>query len=120
MSEETPEEILAIDPNLLPKPLLSMTNVMKMYDPENTISDTAQAIGIDRSQLSRWCRDGIHILEAEKLAQKIGLHPAYIWGPEYHIAVYMLEIVSGLRYEQRLARQKIKRKKKNAKKEIHA
>lgn len=120
MSEETPEEILAIDANAMPVPLLSVHTIIRMYDPDNTISDTAKAIGVDRAQLSRWMQDGLQLHEAEKLAQKIGLHPSYIWGPEYHIAVYMAEIVSELRYSQRLARQKMKRKKKNAQKEVSA
>jgi transposase-like protein len=116
MNEE--EDILSVNADLLPVPLLSAHTVVRMYDPDNTISDTAKAIGIDRAQLSRWLQDGLMLHEAEKLAQKVGLHPSYIWGPEYHIAVYMAEIVSELRYQQKLARQKNKRKVKNAEKKV--
>lgn len=110
---ETEEEILSVDADLLPVPLLSAQNVVRMYDPEYTITDIAKAIGIDRAQLSRWSQNGLLLHEAERLAQKIGMHPSYVWGPEYHIAVYMAEIVSTLRYKQKLARQKNKRKIKN-------
>jgi transposase-like protein len=116
MNEE--EDILSVNADLLPVPLLSAHTVMKMSDPENTISDTARAIGVDRAQFSRWLHDGLMLHEAEKLAQKVGLHPSYIWGPEYHIAVYMAEIVSQLRYQQKLVRQKNKRKAKNETKKI--
>jgi len=118
MSEE--EDILAINANMLPVPLLSAQNVIRMYDPENTLNDIAKAIGCDRAQLSRWLSNGLLLHEAEKLAQKIGLHPSYVWGPEYHIAVYMAEIVSEFRYQQKLVRRKNKRKAGDATKEVPA
>lgn len=118
MSEESIEELLAIDADDMPVPLLSAQNILRMYDPDNTTTETAQVIGVDRAQFTRWVQNGLKLHEAEKLAQKIGLHPSYIWGAEYHIAVYMAEIVSTIRYNQKLARQKLKRKMKNAQKEV--
>jgi transposase-like protein len=115
---ETEEEILSIDASLLPVPLLSAQNIVRMYDPDYTISETAKAIGVDRAQLSRWMQNGLLLHEAERLAQKIGLHPSYVWGPEYHIAVYMAEIVSTLRYQQKLVRQKNRRRIKSADKKL--
>lgn len=112
------EDILAIDASMLPVPLLSAQSIVKMYDPEKSISDIAKLIGCDRAQLSRWLTNGLLLHEAEKLAQKIGVHPSNVWGPEYHIAVYMMEILNEFRRQQKLVRRKSKKKDRNAKEEI--
>jgi transposase-like protein len=115
---ESEEDILSVNADLLPVPLLSAQNVVRMYNPDYTISETAKAIGVDRAQLSRWLQSGLLLHEAERLAQKIGLHPSYVWGPEYHIAVYMAEIVSTLRYQQKIVRQRNRRRAKSADKKL--
>jgi transposase-like protein len=115
---ESEEDILSVNADLLPVPLLSAQNVVRMYNPDYTISETAKAIGVDRAQLSRWLQSGLLLHEAERLAQKMGLHPSYVWGPEYHIAVYMAEIVSTLRYQQKIVRQRNRRRAKSADKKL--
>lgn len=99
----------------LPVPTLSLDAVWNMY-PETSIVELGHLVGIRRERLSKWKKNGLTLPDAEHLANKVGLHPSYIWGPEYHIAVYMLEIVDQIRYQRRLDRQKLKRKVINSEK----
>ena len=110
-------DLLSIDPNLLPVPLLSMEPVLKMY-PNTSIAELANIIGVDRERLSIWQKSHLNLITAENLATKIGLHPSYIWGPEYHIAVYMMEIIASIRYEQKKYKRNIKRRSIHAQKTI--
>mgnify|MGYP006274807817 FL=1 len=100
----------------MPVPTLSLDAVLKMYPDVEGFVELGDVVGIRRERLSRWRNNGLTLPDAEYLASKIGLHPSFIWGPEYHIAVYMLEIVEQIRYKHRLERQKMKRiRRKNEK-----
>ena len=110
-------DLLSIDANLLPVPLLSVEPVLRMY-PNASMAELANIIGVDRKRLSIWQKSHLNLITAENLATKIGLHPSCIWGPEYHIAVYMMEIIASIRYEQKKYKRKLKKRDINAQKTL--
>lgn len=81
-----------------PQPLLSIEPMFKFLreeefeDTEHKIKHLANMLTVERKSVYRWLESGIGLPKAEELASKIGLHPSYIWGPEYHIVVYMEEL----------------------------
>jgi hypothetical protein len=81
-----------------PQPLLSIEPMFKFLrdeeieDTEHLIKHLAHMLNVERKSVYRWLENGIGLPKAEELASKIGLHPSYIWGPEYHIVVYMEEL----------------------------
>ena len=70
----------------------------------------------DRQAIYRWTENGINIRMAENIADKINIHPALIWGPEYHIATYMeanrQTIMARRKREKLVLRRSIARKEK--------
>jgi hypothetical protein len=93
----------------LPIPLLSFDAILKMY-PDTGMAELEHLVRVRKKRLYGWSRNGLTLHDAEHVASKIGLHPISIWGPEYHIAVYMMEIVEQIRYQRKIDKQKLKRK----------
>jgi len=93
----------------LPIPLLSFDAIWKMY-PDTGLTELEHLVGVHKKRMYGWSRNGLTLQDAEHIASKIGLHPSFIWGPEYHIAVYMMEIVDQIRYQRKIDKQKLRRK----------
>lgn len=74
------------------QPLIRFLRDDQIEDTEHLIKHLANMLNIDRKPLYRWLEYGVGLPKAEELAGKLGLHPSYIWGPEYHIVVYMEEL----------------------------
>lgn len=51
--------------------------------PEYTDSDLAVAIGVERTAVQRWLKQGIRFYVADKLVTRLGYHPSYFWPEEY-------------------------------------
>lgn len=102
-----PEVRLTADP---------LIRIVTMENGNNTVTDLARRLGAERHSIYKWIDDGIELHHAERVSQYLGLHPSHIWGPEYHIAVYMDEIrrqIMATRKSQKLAiRRSIARKEK--------
>lgn len=81
-----PQVLLSIEP------LFGFLRDEERQDEEHVIAHLARMLSVERKSIYRWLEDGITMAHAEHLSEKLGLHPAYVWGPEYHIAVYMNEI----------------------------
>ncbi len=79
-------------PMLSIQPLIRFLSDEQIEDEEHLIKHLANMLRIDRKPLYRWLEYGVGLPKAEELAGKLGLHPSYIWGPEYHIVVYMEEL----------------------------
>jgi transposase-like protein len=43
------------------------------------MSTLARALGVDRAQLGRWRRTGVTPSTADRLAVRLGFHPAELW-----------------------------------------
>lgn len=78
-----PQVLLSIEP------LFRILRPEQLEDKEHAVGHLAQVISVPRKSIYRWMQDGITINHAENIAARVGLHPSYVWGPEYHIAVYM-------------------------------
>jgi hypothetical protein len=78
-----PQVLLSIEP------LFRFLREEELADTEHVIAHLSALISVPRKSIYRWLNDGITITHAEKIAAKMGLHPVYVWGPEYHIASYM-------------------------------
>jgi hypothetical protein len=81
-----PQPLLSIEP------LFGLLREEQIEDTEHIIKHLAFMLGVERKSVHRWIKSGMGLPKAEELASKLGLHPSYIWGPEYHIVVYMEEM----------------------------
>ena len=81
-----PQPLLSIEP------LFGLLREEQIEDKEHIIKHLAFMLGVERKSVYRWLESGIGMPKAEEIASKLGLHPSYIWGPEYHIVVYMEEL----------------------------
>lgn len=84
-------------------------NFFRIEGKENGILEFARRVGVERGSIYRWQRDGMELRTAEKISERTGVHPAAIWGPEYHIAVYMEEIRQEILAERKRQKMRIKR-----------
>jgi hypothetical protein len=110
-----------------PQPLLSINPLFKLLrdeqieDTEHVIKHLAVMLNVERKSVYRWLDNGIGLPKAEELASKLGLHPSYIWGPEYHIVVYMEELrqkfIDNNRSKKMAIRRSIKRQNQGKKNE---
>lgn len=111
-----PQILLSIEP------MFRLLREEQLQDTEHAIAHLALTISVPRKSIYRWMQEGITLYHAENLSAKLGLHPAYIWGPEYHIAVYMNEhrekFVDNLRSKRASIRRTIKRE--NLRKELQS
>jgi hypothetical protein len=48
-----------------------------------TVCGLARALGVHRTQASRWRAMGVPLDTADRLAVAVGLHPCEVW-PEWH------------------------------------
>lgn len=108
-----PQVLLSIEP------MFRLLREEQLRDSEHLIAHLSTMLSVPKKTVYRWVEDGITLRNAEGLAYKIGLHPSYIWGPEYHIAVYMDELresmISNSRSQRASIRRSIKRKEKREK-----
>ena len=109
-----------IDPSLgeisasdVPEPFLSFAPVLRFYEVGSNNTDLEVVLGIPRSRIAQYRENGISLRTAEHICNKLGIHPSYVWGPEYHIAVYMMEIVADIKRKQHLLRTRGYRKVKS-------
>lgn len=83
---------------------------------ENGVAAFAVRLGYERRAIYSLIENGIELRNAERIAQSLGLHPSHIWGPEYHIAVYMEEerqkIMANRKSQKLSIRRAIARKEK--------
>jgi lambda repressor-like predicted transcriptional regulator len=92
----------------------------ELEDTEHLIKHLASMLGVERKSVYRWLESGVGLPKAEEIASKLGLHPSYIWGPEYHIVTYMEELrqkfIDNNRSKKMAIRRSLQRKEKeNAK-----
>lgn len=45
--------------------------------------ELADILGVERQTLRRWKETGVPLLKADRLACKLGMHPAEIWGEDW-------------------------------------
>lgn len=118
-------------PPVPPQPLLSIEPLFakllreeQLADTEHLVTHLATAINRERKSIHRWLEYGITLYHAENLANQLGLHPSYIWGPEYHIASYMEEIRKQItdnnRSKKLSIRRSIRNKENREKKKLEA
>ena len=81
ISPDTPED----QPMLSFQPFLDL---FKNDDRYEILRHIADYLGSNSRSLHLWISRGVSIVQAEKLAEKVGLHPSVIWGSDYHTAVY--------------------------------
>jgi hypothetical protein len=63
-------------------PLLAWVWANVTREPVSVIQ-TAKVVGVDNSQLHRWRRTGVRLDLADRLAIRLGVHPAVIWGEHW-------------------------------------
>lgn len=68
-----------------------LLKIVTIENGENGVAAFAMRLGYERRAVYNLIENGIELRNAERIAQSLGLHPSHIWGPEYHIAVYMEE-----------------------------
>jgi hypothetical protein len=85
-------------PLIPPQPLLSIEPLFRLLreeqieDTEHIVKHLAFMLGVERKSIHRWMQKGMGLPQVESIASKLGLHPSYVWGPEYHIVSYMDEM----------------------------
>lgn len=102
------------------EPMFRLLREDQLEDVDHAISHLGRTLSVPRKSIYRWLQDGITLKHAEYLSEKLGLHPAYIWGPEYHIAVYMCEHRKKLADNRRSQKASVRRtiKRENKRKEL--
>ena len=64
------------------QPLLDWVHANVTREPVPVIQ-AAKILGIDNSQVYRWRRRGVRLDIADRLAIRLGVHPAAIWGDHW-------------------------------------
>lgn len=105
-----PQVLLSIEP------MFGFLREEQLRDTEHLVAHLASMLSVPRKSVYRWMKDGVTLHHAESLAHRIGLHPASVWGPEYHIAVYMDEmrdkVIDNIRLKKLVIRRSIQNKEK--------
>ena len=61
------------------QPRLPFEPLEKMFNNEITIEDLAKIARVDSSTVWNWKKDGVPEPQADRVAIRLGLHPASIW-----------------------------------------
>ena len=65
------------------QPRLPFEPLEKMFNNEITIEDLAKIAHVDSSTVWNWKKDGVPEPQADRVAIRLGLHPASIWGDDW-------------------------------------
>jgi hypothetical protein len=61
-------------------------DILNYFDPESDDIAVAEALGCNRAMVNKWRNDKAYMIScwrADRMAIRIGLHPALIWGEQW-------------------------------------